>query len=82
MKSLIIDVAGLSGFGALVGGIYLKYGAATALMAGGAGLLLWALLAAGIKMLINAMFRSNSLENPAVPLTAEAVKTTGFLTVT
>ncbi|EHM4931791.1 TPA: hypothetical protein ACTAI2_002117 [Salmonella enterica subsp. enterica serovar Oranienburg] len=46
MKSLIIDVAGLSGFSALVGGIYLKYGAAAALMAGGAGLLLWALLAA------------------------------------
>lgn len=46
MKSLIIDVAGLAGFGALVGGIYLKYGAAVALMAGGGGLLLWALLAA------------------------------------
>ncbi|ELQ6142597.1 MULTISPECIES: hypothetical protein [Enterobacteriaceae] len=46
MKSLIIDVAGLAGFGALVGGVYLKFGAAVALMAGGSGLLLWALLAA------------------------------------
>lgn len=46
MKSLIIDVAGVAGFGALVGGIYLKFGAAAALMAGGSGLLLWALLAA------------------------------------
>lgn len=46
MKSLIIDVAGLAGFGALVGGVYLKFGAAVALMAGGAGLLLWALLVA------------------------------------
>ena len=35
MKSLIIDVAGLAGFGALVGGVYLKFGAAVALMAGG-----------------------------------------------
>ncbi|CZV65844.1 MULTISPECIES: hypothetical protein [Enterobacteriaceae] len=46
MKSLIIDVAGLAGFGALVGGVYLKFGTAVALMAGGSGLLLWALLAA------------------------------------
>ncbi|WP_457948196.1 hypothetical protein [Enterobacter mori] len=46
MKSLIIDAAGLAGFGALVGGVYLKFGAAVALMAGGSGLLLWALLAA------------------------------------
>ncbi|EIU7463844.1 hypothetical protein L6536_001149 [Salmonella enterica subsp. enterica serovar Johannesburg] len=28
MKSLIIDVAGLAGFGAMVGGIFLKFGAA------------------------------------------------------
>ncbi|EJA5033873.1 hypothetical protein MX007_002943 [Salmonella enterica] len=46
MKSIIIDVAGLAGFGAIVGGIFLKFGAAVALMAGGCGLLLWALLAA------------------------------------
>ncbi|EJY7095977.1 hypothetical protein OGB86_003019 [Salmonella enterica] len=46
MKSLIIDVAGLAGFGALVGGVYLRFGAAIALMAGGSGLLMWALLAA------------------------------------
>lgn len=46
MKSLIIDVSGLAGFGALVGGVYLKFGVAIALMAGGSGLLLWALLAA------------------------------------
>lgn len=29
-------------------------------------------------MLINAMFRSNSLENPAVPLTAEAAENDGI----
>lgn len=46
MKSLIIDVAGLAGFCALVGGIYLQFGLAAALMSGGTGLLLWALLAA------------------------------------
>ncbi|CAD5749938.1 hypothetical protein [Escherichia coli] len=46
MKSLIIDVAGLAGFGALVGGVYLRYGLPVALMTGGIGLLLWALLAA------------------------------------
>lgn len=46
MKSIIIDVAGLAGFGAIVGGICLKFGAAVTLMAGGCGLLLWALLAA------------------------------------
>lgn len=46
MKSIIIDVAGLAGFVAIVGGICLKFGAAVALMAGGCGLLLWALLAA------------------------------------
>lgn len=46
MKSLIIDVAGLAGFGALVGGVYLQFGLAATLMFGGAGLLLWALLAA------------------------------------
>ncbi|EME2276221.1 hypothetical protein VWU65_003629 [Salmonella enterica] len=46
MKSLIIDVAGLAGFGAMVGGIFLKFGAAVALIAGGCVLLLWALLAA------------------------------------
>lgn len=45
MKSFIIDVAALAGFGALVGGIYLQCGAAFALIAGGTGLLLWALLA-------------------------------------
>ncbi|HEY3984628.1 hypothetical protein [Cedecea sp.] len=46
MKSLIIDVAGLAGFGALVAGIYLRYGTAVALMSGGSGLLVWALFAA------------------------------------
>ncbi|ELR4954077.1 hypothetical protein ACF5F1_003997 [Salmonella enterica] len=46
MKSISIDVAGLAGFSAIVGGIFLKFGAAVALMAGGCGLLLWALLAA------------------------------------
>lgn len=46
MKSLIIDGAGLAGFGALVGGVYLKFDMAVALMIGGSGLLLWALLAA------------------------------------
>lgn len=46
MKSIIIDVAGLAVFSAIVGGIFLKFGAAVALMAGGCGLLLWALLAA------------------------------------
>ncbi|MEP9244280.1 hypothetical protein ABKT97_03175 [Enterobacter hormaechei] len=53
MKSLIIDVAGLAGFGALVGGVYLKFGTAAALMAGGSGLLLWALLAARRKKYAN-----------------------------
>lgn len=46
MKSLIIDIAGLAGFGALVAGIYLQHGTAIAMMSGGAGLLIWALLAA------------------------------------
>lgn len=46
MKSLIIDMAGLVGFGALMAGIYLRYDTAVALMSGGSGLLVWALLAA------------------------------------
>lgn len=46
MKSLIIDIAGLVGFGALIAGIYLRYGTAIALMSGGSGLLIWALMAA------------------------------------
>ena len=46
MKALMIDVVGLAGAGALVGGLYLKFDAAVALMTAGAGLLLWALLAA------------------------------------
>lgn len=46
MKSLIIDMTGLAGFGSLVGGIYLQFGLAVALMSGGSGLLLWALLSA------------------------------------
>lgn len=46
MKSLIIDMAGLAGFGALMTGVYLQYGTAVALMSGGSGVLTWAILAA------------------------------------
>jgi hypothetical protein len=42
----MIDIAGLVGFGALMAGIFLQYGTAAALMSGGSGLLIWALLAA------------------------------------
>jgi hypothetical protein len=46
MKSLIIDVFGLAGFGLLMAGIYLRYGTALALIAGGGGMLAFALTAA------------------------------------
>lgn len=46
MKSLIIDMTGLAGFGLLMAGIYLRYGTAAALISGGSGLLIWAILAA------------------------------------
>lgn len=46
MKSLIIDVIGVAGFGSLMVGLYLQFGAAITLQAAGAGLLAFALLAA------------------------------------
>jgi len=46
MKTLIIDLVGLSGFGLLVAGIYQQHGAPVALMFGGSGMLLFALMAA------------------------------------
>lgn len=46
MKSLIIDLFGLAGFGMLTGGVYLRYGQAVALMFSGGLLLTVALLAA------------------------------------
>ena len=46
MKSLIIDLFGLAGFGLLVAGLYLQYGTAIALMAGGGSMLAFALAAA------------------------------------
>ncbi|MEA9393121.1 hypothetical protein SJI19_21715 [Acerihabitans sp. TG2] len=49
MKSLIIDMLGVAGFGALMGGLYLQFGLAIMLQAAGAGLLLFALLAARSK---------------------------------
>jgi hypothetical protein len=45
MKSLIIDIIGLSGFGLLTGGVYLQFGLAPALIFSG-GLLVGALLTA------------------------------------
>ncbi len=46
MKSMIIDVVGLTGYGLLSAGAYLKFGLAFALMFSGAILLGGALLAA------------------------------------
>lgn len=46
MKSLIIDIFGLAGFGMLSGGVYLQYGLAASLMFSGGLLLVGALLAA------------------------------------
>lgn len=46
MKSLIIDIVGLSGFGLLAGGVYLQFGLAPALMFSGGLLLALALLIA------------------------------------
>ncbi|MBS6739270.1 hypothetical protein DFO55_1533 [Grimontella sp. AG753] len=46
MKSLIIDIIGLSGFGLLTGGVYLQFGLAPALMFSGGLLLVGALLTA------------------------------------
>lgn len=49
MKSLIIDLIGLTGFGLMTTGIYLHYGTAIALEVSGGSLLLFALLAARSK---------------------------------
>lgn len=46
MKSMIIDLFGLAGFSSLVAGLYLQYGTAITLMAGGASMLAFALVAA------------------------------------
>jgi hypothetical protein len=46
LKSLIIDIIGLSGFGLLTGGVYLQFGLAPALMFSGGLLLTGALLTA------------------------------------
>ena len=46
MKSLIIDLIGLAGFGMLAGGVYLQFGLANALIFSGGLLLVGALLAA------------------------------------
>jgi len=46
MKSLIIDLIGIAGFGLLAAGLYLQFGTATALQVSGAGMLLFALVAA------------------------------------
>lgn len=46
MKSMIIDIIGLSGFGLLTGGVYLQFGLAPALMFSGGLLLTGALLTA------------------------------------
>ncbi|WP_198672714.1 hypothetical protein [Photorhabdus sp. CRCIA-P01] len=46
MKLLIIDLLGLTGFGLLTFGLYMQYGTAIALQAGGGGLLAFALIAA------------------------------------
>jgi len=46
MKSLIIDVIGLAGFGMLAGGVYLQFGLANALMFSGGLLFAGALMAA------------------------------------
>ncbi|WP_186380204.1 hypothetical protein [Yersinia mollaretii] len=46
MKSLIIDIIGVAGFGLLMAGLYLQFGTATALQCAGSGMLIFALLAA------------------------------------
>lgn len=46
MKSLIIDLLGIAGFGLLSAGLYLQFGMATTLQAAGGGMLLFALMAA------------------------------------
>lgn len=46
MKSLIIDIIGVAGFGLLTAGVYLQFGAATTLQFAGGGMLLFALTVA------------------------------------
>lgn len=46
MKTLIIDIIGLAGFGSLAAGIYLQFGLAPSLMMSGSMLLIYALVAA------------------------------------
>ncbi|MDC9623663.1 hypothetical protein PSI22_18985 [Xenorhabdus sp. XENO-7] len=43
---ILIDIAGLSGFGLAMAGLYLDYGLATALQIGGVTLVIYALVAA------------------------------------
>ena len=43
MRKIIIDVLGLTGFGGLMAGVYLRYGVDIALIGGGSLLLLLAL---------------------------------------
>lgn len=80
MKTLITDAIGLAGFGSLAAGVYLQFGLAPSLMLSGGLLLLYALVAAMRgKMLLDALFRSEPLENPATPITGDRPKRTTFL---
>lgn len=46
MRTILLDILGLAGYGALCYGLFLRFGPADALISGGAMLLLLALLAA------------------------------------
>ncbi|ELP3920190.1 hypothetical protein QUQ16_001123 [Escherichia coli] len=46
IRKLIIDTCGLAGFGALVAGVFLRFGLSVSLMFGGAMVLIAAILAA------------------------------------
>lgn len=79
MKSLITDVIGLAGFGLLTSGVYLRFGLTTALMFAGGLMVLCALaMARGVNVLLDALFRSESLENPSTPITGDSIDTDGL----
>ncbi|MDW5376831.1 hypothetical protein R6258_07840 [Halomonas sp. HP20-15] len=46
MRTILIDILGLAGFGCLMGGVYLRYGLDVSLISGGAMLVLLALASA------------------------------------
>lgn len=80
MKTLMTDAIGLAGFGSLAAGVYLKFGLASSLIMSGSLLLLYALVVAMRgKMLLDALFRNEPLENPSTPITGESAETDNIL---